>query len=254
MKRLVLLLTCALLASSLMAASDPTSQAPAEAVAAYRQGLDRWEARQQQGAAAAFLRAAELAPRWGAPYARLGVICQLQGKEQEARERYLQVQDISLGPTGNMSEAQAHLRGLIVCNEAYVTFLINAARLENGQQALVPDPTMGIVARRHSEEMRDRSYFSHTSPTPGLSGCQDRFNAVFGYRPRLIGENIARRWGVGMYCLTEPKVHESHVDLMNSEGHRANILHPDFEWVGVGLAANDKGDYWITEEFVLPGR
>jgi uncharacterized protein YkwD len=246
---LTILLTRALAAGPTV---DSAPAASSAAVAAYRQGLEKWQARQASEAEAAFERAAQLAPSWGAPYARLGLIAQLQGQEQQAREHYARTQTISVGPSETSGPAQA--RPLLIANEAYIVFLINRARLERGLEALVPDSTLGLVARRHSEEMRDKSYFSHTSPTPGLADCQDRFRAVFGYKPRLIGENIARRWGTNMYCLNEPKVHQSHVDLMNSQGHRVNILHPDFEWVGVGMAANANGDYWITEMFVLPGR
>jgi len=118
---------------------------------------------------------------------------------------------------------------------------------------LIPDPTVGVVARRHSEEMRDKNYFDHHSPTPGLGNCQDRFRAIHGYKPRCIGENVARRWG-SLYSLRLEKILASHTDLMNSPGHRKNILYPTFEWLGIGIASNPNGDYWITEVFVESGR
>jgi len=228
----------------------PASQA---AVAAYREALSDWQAGHPQQALTGFERAAQLAPHWGAPNARLGVIHQLQGREAEAREQYALTQEASLdGPTPS-AEDEAKLRPLILANEAYTVYLVNAARLQQGLLPLAPDPTLGIVARRHSEEMRDRRYFSHQSPTPGLTTCQDRFLAVFGYRPRLIGENVARRWG-SLFCLTEEKILGTHNDLMTSPGHRHNILLEEIEWLGVGIAANANGDYWLTEVFVEPGR
>lgn len=252
-----LLVACWLCAPCLGAGDAPPS-ASAEAVAAYREGLEKWKAGQQKAAQAAFACAAELAPQWGAPNARLGVILQLQGQEAAARRQYALAQTASLAQDNHcpetLSEDAMKVRDLLIANEAYVLYLVNAARLEKGLSVLVPDPTMSVAARRHSDEMRDKCYFGHTSPTPGLTGCQDRFRAVFGFMPRMIGENVSRRWGQGLYCLSEPRVHESHVDLMNSPGHRANILRPEFEWLGVGLAANDNGDYWITELFAQPGR
>ncbi|MGE5531729.1 MAG: CAP domain-containing protein [Bacteroidota bacterium] len=41
---------------------------------------------------------------------------------------------------------------------------------------------------------------------------------------------------------------------MASTGHRHNIMYPTFEWLGVGIAANANGDYWITQVFVESGR
>jgi uncharacterized protein YkwD len=233
------------------AESDPP--ASKAAIAAYREALSDWQAGHQQQAISGFSRAAQLAPRWGAPNARLGVIHQLQGREIEAREQYALTQAASLDSPTPPSEEEAKLRVLMIANEAYVIYLINAARLQQGLTPLAPDPTLGIVARRHSEEMRDQQYFSHQSPTPGLTTCQDRFRAVFGYKPRLIGENVARRWG-SLFCLTEEKILGTHNDLMASPGHRQNILLAEVQWLGVGLAANTNGDYWLTEVFVEPGR
>jgi len=252
-RELVLALLVALLAapcSRLLGDGAPG----AEATKAYQSALAKLQAGDGVAAETGFLRAAELAPDWGAPNAQLGVLYQGQGKEAEAREQYALVQIASFA-AGKYPEGDAAtvLRKALIENEAYLIYLVNAARLQNGQRALVPDPTVGLVARAHSEEMRDKNYFDHESPTPGLTNCQDRFRAVFGYKPRMIGENVARRWG-SMYCLRPEKILQSHTDLMNSPGHRRNVLYPTFEWLGLGLAANANGDYWITEVFVESGR
>ncbi|MBU0609535.1 MAG: CAP domain-containing protein [Armatimonadetes bacterium] len=236
-----------------MAGADPDAPASRQAIAAYREALSDWQSGRQQKAISGFARAAELAPRWGAPNARLGLIYQLQGHEAEARAQYAVTQEASLGEPRQVTEDETKLRALLIANEAYTVYLINASRLAQGLAPLAPDATLGIVARRHSEEMRDKHYFSHDSPTPKLRTCQDRFNAVFGYRPRLIGENVARRWG-SLFCLTEEKILGTHNDLMTSPGHRRNILLDSIEWLGVGLAVNANGDYWLTEVFVEPGR
>lgn len=240
--------------------SAPCSRLPAdgavcaEATVAYQGAVSKCQAGDAAGAEAGFRRAAELAPDWGAPNAQLGVLYQSQGKATEAREQYALVQTASFaGEAGAAGDDTAELRRLLIDNEAYLLYLINAARLQSGQPILVPDPTVGRVARRHSEEMRDKNYFDHNSPTPGLTNCQDRFRAVFGYKPRLVGENVARRWG-SLYSLRAEKILQSHNDLMKSPGHRSNVLHPSFEWLGVGIAANANGDYWITEVFVESGR
>jgi uncharacterized protein YkwD len=225
-----------------------------EAKKVYQQALSKLNAGEQAAAITGFKRAAELAPGWGAPNARLGVIYQLQGKEQEAREQYRLAQAVALPKlASDASELQITQRDEILTNEAYLIYLVNAARLEDGKAALAPDPTVSVVARLHSEEMRDKRYFDHASPTPGLANCQDRFRALFGYKPRCIGENVARRWGTA-YCLRPEKILKSHNDLMASTGHRHNLLYPTFEWLGVGIAVNEAGDYWITQVFVESGR
>ncbi len=248
------LLMAALVAVGDRAAADsddlPASRA---AIAAYREALSEWEAGHQQQAVSGFNKAAELAPRWGAPNARLGVIYQLQNREAEARAQYALAQAASMGEPRQLSDEAAKLRALVISNEAYTIYLINTARLEQGVPVVVPDPTVDRVARRHSEEMRDKNYFSHNSPTPGLTTCQDRFRAVFGYKPRLIGENVARRWGT-LFSLSEEKILATHHDLLSSPGHRQNMLCPTVQWLGVGLAVNTNGDYWLTEVFVEPGR
>jgi hypothetical protein len=83
--------------------------------------------------------------------------------------------------------------------------------------------------------MRDRDYFSHTNPD-GLSPF-DRMRAAgisFGW----AAENIA--WG--------PGVEWAHEGLMNSPGHRANILNPDFDFVALGAHIDGSGT-WVTELF-----
>ena len=244
------LLALVLLATPLAASAAADTSASQEALAAYKEALAKWEAGRAVEAEQGFRRAAEIAPRWGAPNARLGAIYQLQGKEQEARAQYALTQAVSFGDDGDrLSGLAASQRTDMVALEALIVYLVNNARLAEGQPMLVPDPTVAIVARRHSEEMRDKNYFDHNSPTRGLTTAQDRFLAVFGYKPRCVGENVSRRWGT-LYSLCEDKMRKTHLDLMNSPGHRHNILYPSFEWLGVGIAANTQGDYWMTEVFV----
>lgn len=234
-----------------LAAGSGTS---AEALQAYKDALCRWQEGDQDAAVRGFEEAAALAPNWGAPNARLGAIYQLQQKEAEAREQYALAQLSSFGDRcGDISEETQRLRAQLMLNEAYIIWLTNEARLAEGQSILVPDPTVSLVARLHSNEMRDQDYFSHTSATAGLTSVQDRFRAIFTYKPRLIGENLSRRWG-SQYSLCPEKVLQSHHELMNSPGHRKNIVFPTFEWIGIGISVNSNGDYWITEVFVEPGR
>ena len=42
----------------------------------------------------------------------------------------------------------------------------------------------------------------------------------------------------------------AHMSLMNSPGHRANILEPRFTKIGVGLYRDSQNRFWVTETFL----
>lgn len=106
--------------------------------------------------------------------------------------------------------------------------LVNKERVSRGLKALVFDERLRTIARVHSEDMFKRGYFSHYSPE-GLT-VADRASNV-GIDFLVIGENLA-------YA---PSLELAHRGLMNSEGHRANILSEDYGKVGIG--AIDGGVY-----------
>ncbi len=133
--------------------------------------------------------------------------------------------------------------------ERLLAELINKERINRGLSQLILHPTLSEVARVHSVEMRDRHYFSHISPTPDRRTMLDRFLARFAAPPAKLAENIARRTESG-WALSEQSIRQSHEELMKSPGHRANILDPKFTHVGIGIAIDDRGNYWITEMFM----
>lgn len=106
--------------------------------------------------------------------------------------------------------------------------LVNKERVSRGLKALVFDERLRTIARVHSEDMFKRGYFSHYSPE-GLTVADRASNAGIDFL--VIGENLA-------YA---PSVELAHKGLMNSEGHRANILSEDYGKVGIG--AIDGGVY-----------
>ena len=116
---------------------------------------------------------------------------------------------------------------------AEVVALTNTERARAGLPALAVDPLLTAAAQAHSTDMVARAFYSHTSP----DGSQpwDRAAAA-GSRRRTIGENIA----CGQRSAAE--VVEG---WMNSPGHRANILKPDFTHIGIGFAGGGQnGTYW----------
>lgn len=108
--------------------------------------------------------------------------------------------------------------------------LTNQERKKNGLPALEADPALSNVAQTKTNDMKAKNYFSHTSPTYGSPFDMMR---DFGITYRTAGENIA------MGQVTAKQVVNS---WMNSEGHRKNILNPDFTKIGVGYTSS--GNYW----------
>ncbi len=141
---------------------------------------------------------------------------------------------------------------LVTPYEDQLVGLINQARQANGLKALRPHPALAEVARAHSAAMRDLGFFSHTSPKPGYSGAMDRFLKRFEGYPQHLAENLSRRYWRPTPALNAQNIALSHDELMHSPQHCRNILLPDVQYVGVGIAVNAEGDYWITELFMQP--
>ncbi len=136
--------------------------------------------------------------------------------------------------------------------EAEFIARINQERTSRGLNALTLEPTLVTTARGHSQEMCERDYFDHHSPTPGIQTPMDRYLSTLhsdGERTPnylLVGENI-------YYCSESTDTYNvayGHQALMNSPGHRANILEPRFAKVGVGVYRNAQGEFWVTEMFL----
>lgn len=100
--------------------------------------------------------------------------------------------------------------------------LVNKERVGRGIPALSFDEKLRSIARRHSADMLMRGYFSHYSPEGKT--VADRALAA-GVDFLVVGENLA-------YA---PDVTSAYKGLMNSEGHRAIILSPDFSKIGIGV-------------------
>lgn len=119
--------------------------------------------------------------------------------------------------------------------EKEVVRLVNEIRAQNGLGALSINTELSRVARIKSQDMHDKGYFSHTSPT---YGSPFDMMTAFGIRYRTAGENIAMGY----------RTPQSVVDgWMNSDGHRRNILNSSFTQIGMGYVAD--GSYW-TQMFI----
>lgn len=114
--------------------------------------------------------------------------------------------------------------------------LVNEERAKYNVAPLKWDDSLAALAESHCEDMIDRNFFAHN--TPDGQTPFDRMKAA-GISYSSAGENIA----AGQY--SPQNVMDS---WMNSPGHRKNILNPDFEYIGVGLARGGSyGIYWAQE-------
>ena len=119
--------------------------------------------------------------------------------------------------------------------EKEVVRLVNEERAKYGLGALKEDWELSRVARYKSQDMKDKKYFSHTSPT---YGSPFEMMKAFGLSYSYAGENIA------MGQRTPKEVVNA---WMNSPGHRANILNASYKKIGVGYVTG--GNYW-TQMFI----
>ncbi|MEA2573116.1 MAG: hypothetical protein QOH93_414 [Chloroflexia bacterium] len=114
--------------------------------------------------------------------------------------------------------------------------LVNRERTSRGLEPLVMDPDLVLLARAHAEDMFKRGYFAHDTPE-GVDPFQRMDKANIQYR--LAGENLA----------LAPTLDIAHNGLMNSPGHRANILKDGFRKVGIGVLDGGLYGKMFVQEF-----
>ena len=134
---------------------------------------------------------------------------------------------------GNTSD---NINGL-TADEQKMINLVNQERTSRGLPALKVDMTLVKTARMKSSDMIKNGYFAHQSPTYGSPFDLMKSQGV---TYRYAGENLAGA----------SSVERAHTNLMNSPGHRANILNPNFTHIGIGII--DGGPYgkMFTQHFI----
>jgi uncharacterized protein YkwD len=120
--------------------------------------------------------------------------------------------------------------------ESQMLQLVNEERTKRGLSPLKADPELAAVARAHSADMFARGYFSHY--TPERADPFDRMKKA-GIKFLTAGENLALGRTLKI-C---------HEGLMNSPGHRANILNPSFGRLGIGIMDGGIYGLMISQEF-----
>ena len=114
--------------------------------------------------------------------------------------------------------------------------LVNQERTTRGLKPVKADPQLTEVGRMHSQDMFSRGYFSHYTPEG-----KDPFDRMKASHVHFLsaGENLALGQTL-MIC---------HEGLMNSPGHRANILNPSFGRLGIGILDGGVYGLMISQEF-----
>lgn len=128
----------------------------------------------------------------------------------------------------------------VKAQENEVVKLVNAERSKRGLAPLKQNWQLSRVARYKSQDMINKGYFSHTSPT---YGSPFQMMEAFGVKFTAAGENIA-------YGQKTPS--EVMNAWMNSPGHRSNILSSSYQEIGVGLAKDKSGRSYWTQMFIKP--
>ncbi len=138
----------------------------------------------------------------------------------------------STGNTDNSTNTSA-----LTADEQEVCNLINQQRTNQGLAALKIDTEVQRVARIKAQEMVDKNYISHTSPTYGSPF--DMLNS-FKITYKTAGENIAGN-SSNSAAVT---------GWMNSSGHKANILNSQYQYTGIGVVSGSKYGKIYVQIFV----
>jgi hypothetical protein len=119
--------------------------------------------------------------------------------------------------------------------EQYLFAAANAERVQRGLRPLHWDDTLYHAAEGHAHEMAARASISHQYPgEPDLSSRGRQAGARFN----LISENVAE-------APTAVRIHDA---WMNSSGHRANLLDPKVDAVGIAVISRE-GELYAVEDF-----
>lgn len=124
--------------------------------------------------------------------------------------------------------------------EQQVVDLVNKERAAVGLPALKVNTKLAAVAEKKAEDLRDKNYFDHQSPTYGSP-----FDMMkqFGISYTSAGENIAKGQKTPADVMN---------GWMNSPGHKANILNSSYTEIGVGYVTDSNGTTYWVQHFIRP--
>lgn len=120
--------------------------------------------------------------------------------------------------------------------EEEMLVLVNQERTLLGLEELVADEKMREAARKHGQDMFENGYFSHTDIEGGKVSDRMKEESVEFY---MAGENLA----------LSKDVLSAHKGLMDSPGHKRNILFPFFHRIGIGAIDGKEHGIIFVQDF-----
>ena len=120
---------------------------------------------------------------------------------------------------------------------------INNDRAKDGKKKLQWDEKLCQSALLKSEDMNNNNYFEHNSPS-GITPWY--WIKKVGYKYTFVGENLALNYFTSQ---------SAHTALMNSPGHRANILNDNFTEIGINFVRgklNGEDAFFVVQHFASP--
>ncbi|MDD2409558.1 MAG: SafA/ExsA family spore coat assembly protein [Bacilli bacterium] len=143
-------------------------------------------------------------------------------------------QIINISYTGENPDVSNDIKSL----ELEVIRLVNSERERAGITPLIENNNLNNIARTKSQDFINNNYFSHNSPI--YSSPFDMLDS-YGIRYTAAAENIASG--------QRDPIEVMHY-WMGSSGHKANILNPTLNQIGVGVARDKDGNLYWTQMFI----
>lgn len=124
--------------------------------------------------------------------------------------------------------------------ETQVRLRIDEIRQQQGLKSLEHHERLAQVARNYSQKMARQNFFSHVSPDGDTPGQRVRDAGIFYW---MVGENLFMSQNIRQPVPAAVK------GWMESPGHRANILTPEYTQTGIGIW-REGNKYYITQLFM----
>jgi hypothetical protein len=127
--------------------------------------------------------------------------------------------------------------------ESRIVEMCNQVRRQHGLGPLEVSLHLQKAAKSHSSQMWDGKFFGHVNPARPSDTLSHRLH-VAGLASLSSAENLFRCEGYEQKRLAEIAV----ASWLSSPGHRANLLNPKFNRIGVGVCGQ-QGKYYFTQDF-----
>lgn len=140
---------------------------------------------------------------------------------------------------------------LINSYEQLMLELINTERAKAGVQPLAFDNSLNLAAERHSSWMITTDTFSHTgaggsNPGERMSSAGYDFNGSWAWAENIAWMSTRAPTGYA------DEIQQLHALLMNSTGHRQNLLNATYREIGIGFEVGQYSNYqgaFVTQNF-----